>query len=168
MSKIYVDEILPKDNATVDGSKLSALPSSAMPTGSVIQVQSTSTNTTTVIGTANTWTAPTDLNVSITPKFATSKILIVANVDYDANAAGRMQWFTLYRDSTNLGEATNGFSANTSSGGRLQGEAGMNYLDSPNTTSSITYSVYTKCNSTSTYVNLYGSYSTITVMEIAG
>jgi len=161
MSKIYVDEILPKDNAKITAADLQ------LPAGSVIQVQSTSTNTPTTINATQTWTAATNFYVSITPKFATSKILIVANVDYDANAAGRMQWFTLYRDSTNLGNVNNGFSANTSSGSRLQGEAGMNYLDSPNTTSSITYSVYTKCNSTPTYVNLYGSYSTITVMEIA-
>lgn len=46
MSKIYVDEILPKDNATVDGSNLSipasaisSLNSSAMPSGVVIQVK---------------------------------------------------------------------------------------------------------------------------------
>lgn len=162
-SIIKVDQIQLADGSTPTAGDLGL-----NVTGAVLQVQSTSTNTTTVIGTANTWTAATDLNVSITPKFATSKILIVANVDYDANAAGRMQWFTLYRDSTNLGEASNGFSAHTSSGARLQSEAGMNYLDSPNTTSSITYSVYTKCNSTSTYVNLYGSVSTITVMEIAG
>lgn len=161
MSKIYVDEILPKDNAKITAADLQ------LPAGSVIQVQSTSTSTTTTIGTANTWTAATDLNVTITPKFATSKILVVANVDYDANAAGRMQWFTLYRGSTNLGQASNGMSVHISSAARLQGEAGMNYLDSPNTTSAVTYTVYTKCNSTSTYVNLYGSQSTITVMEIA-
>jgi len=47
VSKIYVDEILPKDNATVDGSKLSALPTSAMPSGSIVQVVNTTRTTAT-------------------------------------------------------------------------------------------------------------------------
>ena len=155
MSTLYVDNLQPNLGTGV------SIP------GHVVQVVSTSSNTTTTMGTANTWTAATDLSVSITPKFSNSKIMIIANVDFDANAANRLQWFTIYRDSTNIGNASNGFSANTAAGSRLQGVAGMNYLDSPNTTSPTTYSVYSKNNSTSTYINLYGSVSTITVMEIA-
>ena len=155
MSTLYVDNLQPNLGSGVHAS------------GHVVQVVSTSSNTSTAMGTANTWTAATDLSVSITPKFSNSKIMIIANVDFDANAANRLQWFTIFRDSTNLGDAVNGFSANVSAGSRLQGVAGMNYLDSPNTTSLTTYYVYSKNNGTSTYINLYGSKSTITVMEIA-
>jgi len=138
-----------------------------MPAGAVIQVVSATTGTTTTIGTTA-WVAATNLLVNITPKFATSKIMVTANVDFDANTANRIQWFSLFRGSTNLGSAGNGFNANVAASGRIQSTAGMSYLDSPNTTSSTTYQVYSKVNSNYAYINLYGSYSTITVMEIAG
>ena len=138
-----------------------------LPTGSVLQVVSASTGTTTTIGTTA-WVSATNLLVSITPKFANSKIMVTANVDFDANTANRIQWFSLFRGSTNLGDSGNGFSSNVADSGRMQSTIGMSYLDSPNTTSSTTYQVYSKVNSNYAYINLYGSHSTITVTEIAG
>jgi hypothetical protein len=142
------------------------LPLDKIPAGSVVQVVSFSENTTDTFSSSS--YNKSSLTTTISPKFKNSKILINASVAYDQNASGRNMFFTLYRDeTTNLGNATNGFGLAVNSAGRIQGSFSLSYLDSPSTTDSVEYSVYVSCSSASTYINLYGQYSTITLMEIA-
>ena len=71
--------------------------------GHVIQVQSVASSAQLTLSTTNTWVA-TGIQLNITPKFSNSKIYIVSNIDFDANAANRMLWTTIFRnDSVNLG-----------------------------------------------------------------
>ena len=138
-----------------------------LPAGHVVQVQSVASSAQLTLSSTNTWLA-TGIQVNITPKFSTSKILIIANIDFDANAANRIFFTSIFRnDSVNLGQANNGFNASTSAAGRMMSSVGINHLDSPATTSAVNYEVYARCNGQPTYVNLYGGVNGLTLMEIA-
>ena len=165
-------------------------------TGTVLQVVSSTLNTYTSIA-SSTYTA-TGLSVSITPKFSTSKILIIGHLNA-TNPAQQGFFGALFKNASVLSGAVgsssqsnaqlNGVSGGTTiaSGGSvaygsqpyLELPIMVHYLDSPATTSATTYAIYARTgsggtiyinyqNSTSTNVD-YGYYaSTITVMEIAG
>lgn len=147
--------------------------SASMPTGSILQVVQANTSTE-VTTTSNTFVT-SGLTASITPKFSTSKILVIANIgDAYAATAARNSVYTLYRNSTNISPAgtglLTGFATVRSDAGALQTPAGMSFLDSPATTSSTTYAVY-MANFSSGFVTgaqLNGAVSTMTLMEIAG
>ena len=154
------------------------LPSAQLPTGSVLQVVSsvyitqTSTNNTS-------WTT-TGHSVSITPKFSNSKILILVSA-YIGVSQTNGAFVTVYRNNTtNLATGTaitalaahdvNGFAAQSAS------NVGINFLDSPATTSATTYTVYFQaanasyaayyCYTLSSGLNTTNA--SLTVMEIAG
>ena len=141
--------------------------------GSVIQTVQTNYSTE-VTTTGTTWVT-SGLTASITPKFSTSKILVIANIGCfwlaDASKNGVL---TIYRGSTNLSPAgtalLNGFGALRSDGGSVQSNETMVYLDSPATTSSTTYTVYFAnfYNGFTVGVQHNGAVSTMTLMEIAG
>ena len=171
MSKIYVDEILPKDNATVDGSKLSGLISSALPTGSVLQVvQSYNDTNRDQIG-ATSWTA-TSFSASITPSSTSSKILATIDFGINDNTTSDVICVTsIFRGSTNLGNSTYGLAKHRSTTSRIEGKYTITYLDSPSTTSSTTYTLYLKNISGGGTMEVPGTIgvpTVVTLMEIAG
>jgi hypothetical protein len=141
---------------------------SSAQTGSVIQVVSAvfgnnfSTTSTSFVA------APT--TASITPKFSTSKILVRVSggTTYVQASSGQIA-VTIYRNSTNLGDSSRGFMETYTAGsGAMEATVCMEYLDSPATTSSTTYTVYAKSLQGTVYSNIDGTYQTITLMEIAG
>ena len=92
----------------------------------------------------------TGISLDITPKNANSQIFITTtNAAYnDANTAHT--YFTIYRDSTNLGSSSNGLSlmsAGSSSASARWNPFTITYLDHPNTTSQVTYALYWKIGS---------------------
>lgn len=137
--------------------------------GHVIQAVTSSSITATAIATTS-WTqvGGSALTVTITPKLASSKILILANVGlYSPN--GGNGYLGIYRGGGAVQIAEYGY---------YQYQAGeFNYgavsiLDSPNTTSPTLYSVYARGGSTASftvnYVDGGGQVrSTITALEIA-
>jgi hypothetical protein len=146
-----------------------------LPAGSVIQVVQGTTNTFTAI-TSTSYT-DTTLSATITPKFATSKILaIVTQSAYTGINANTMMTASvqLVRGSTsvyNINYAVGG-RAGTSVDGYvlLGGLASFSYTDSPATTSATTYKIQGKTSTSSNYATLYcqdGFYSTIQLLEIA-
>lgn len=166
------------------------LPKAQLPAGSILQViQTVKTDTFGSNSQYPTWADVTGLSVAITPTSASNKILVVANfVGGTSNGFG---YFRLARDSTGIfiGDAASNRprvgsgladQANTNAYYGL-GAYSLQYLDSPATTSSITYklqiSSYNSAGST-TYVNRTGQdrdtttydargASSITVMEVA-
>ena len=92
-------------------------------------------------------------------KSSSNKIFITTSVP----VYGRGH-FTIYRDSTNLGN-TNGFAINDDD---MPNQIEMSVLDSPSTTSAITYQVYFKKNNTETQIITSSLKATITCFEIAG
>jgi len=148
------------------------LPFARLPTGSVLQVvQGVLTG---IFSTSSTSYVTSGLTASITPKFSTSKVLIMCNMGqcYMSNSLVSFN-ATLYRGSTNLSPnatVTKGFAElNAVSSGALVANQTMIYLDSPATTSNTTYSAYIAAGAAGTVtINQDGGTSTITLMEIAG
>jgi len=150
----------------------------SLPAGSVIQVVS-ATASNSNISTTSTSFVSTGVNISITPTSATSKILVVFNTCTHLNTAensGNPQegYYTIYRGATNLGNASAGLVYL-----RLYGNGAVNnyseyptslqVVDSPNTTSSVTYTTYFRSVSSSERVGYsYDTFvQTIYAMEIA-
>jgi hypothetical protein len=105
------------------------------------------------------------LSVTITPSSASNKIVIFVN-HYSFNDTST-SFYTIYRDATNLGN-TDGFAIWNSRGGNQTGISSYNYLDSPATTSPITYQVYMKTSAGTGYMCEASIKSQIICFEIAG
>ena len=130
----------------------------------------------------------TGLSVSITPSSASSKILVMANIACsrdDAGTVSRSNVVTIFRGATNLSAPTTAVTAPIADGFGVQTDLrsnyampviAINYLDSPATTSPVTYQAYVYTNSASgafrvnqNKVNTgWRGVSTITAMEVAG
>ena len=182
MSTMYVDTITEKTLG--NGVQIADLVPAA---GSVIQVQSSvlssKVSTTSLYSTAY---VDTGLSVSITPKFSTSKILITSSLMCGSSAS--FNFFKLLRGTTELGLGDAAGSRERCTfcfypdGGGINNTSvsnGHTFLDSPATTSAITYK-WTWAVSSGSYQavlncvvrdtdNTYEprGASTITVMEIA-
>jgi len=145
---------------TLSVQKIQGLASSATPTvvevssghvlhapGHVIQtINGTSTAEATT--TSNSY-QDTPLFASITPKFSTSKILINTTFMSGNPTSNYNIYYALFRDSTNLAaDAAGGMHINIGITGNsnqatyhMGGRCAITHLDSPNSTSSITYRV---------------------------
>ena len=140
--------------------------SAAMPTGSVIQVQTTTININ--YYTASSTYQATTLTVNITPKFSTSKFIINAETSINLGAgSGPFQAITICRNGTNIGQAI-GMSQTNFPGYWLP--CSITCTDTPGTTSTLTYAVYIKStnNASNVYIGGDSGTSTIFVMEIQG
>lgn len=135
--------------------------------GTILQVVNSSSTTTTAVNTTSyVQVGGSALTVNITPKFNNSKILIMLNLGYYSPAASQ-GYVSIYRNSTNIVES--GYFAYQA--GEFNYGA-ITYMDSPSTTSQITYSVYARGGNTNTwtvnYVDGGGQVrSTITAFEVA-
>jgi|DEB0MinimDraft_6_1074348.scaffolds.fasta_scaffold205266_1 hypothetical protein len=122
---------------------VTALPSGVG--GKVLQVKSAYI-TTGVTGNHTTFQA-TGLSVSITPSSTSSKIFatVQGGAFYNTTIAGVTMRCTIYRDSTNLGDSDYGLARYSSLGGSWTiTPHSFSVLDSPSSTSSLTYEVYYK------------------------
>ena len=135
----------------------------------VVQVVNSTSSADTQV-TANTYT-DIGLSASITPSSTNNKILIMTHVTSMAKFGGDTSLAgQLLRDSTSIivFEGLAGDSGGT--GSNATGGTGTTFLDSPATTSSVTYKVQIKNNSAAGTVRVHqsgASTSTITLMEIA-
>jgi hypothetical protein len=158
-------QILVADSSTATGLKW-ATPAGG---GKVLQVVYGSTGT--AAASSSSTQAATNLTASITPSSATSKVLVlVAQTGLAKNSAntGSAINLYLYRGATQLDMFQNS-AAHTNSAVRNDvGGVSCNYLDTPATTSSTTYSTkFSSTNGTSeVYVQNGGGISTIVLMEI--
>ncbi len=169
---------LPAVSGTIltTGSSGQSIPKAALPTGSVLQVVST-TKTDTFSMTGGTFVDITGLSATITPTSATSKIFIIVNLAVSSSGGAGLNTFNLVRNSTNISQpATTPSFAGTFCAYLDLGDnilpLAINFLDSPATTSATTYKLQMKSNTGTQYVNRRSSTdtaftSTITVMEIA-
>ena len=139
-----------------------------LPTGSVLQVVTGTYGTQTTIATS-TMTA-TGLTASITPKFSTSKILVLVDIQgVNASASANGSNFSIYKNGLLLQQIA-AFAGYGSSSGNDIGSVSANYLDSPATTSSTTYSIWfnRSAGAGTMSINNGTCNSAITLMEIAG
>jgi len=136
-------------------------------TGSVLQVvQNIST---TFESTTSTSYVKSNLTATITPTSTDSKILLVCTFEGQVNAANLSGYYTVYRDSTNLG-SPGYFIRQESATTNLFLAQALSYLDSPSTTSATEYSLQYKSqnNTLSTKLATGSCPGVMTLMEIAG
>jgi len=137
--------------------------------GHVVQVVHSSINTSE--STSSSTFVDTALHVNITPTSSSNKILVRAAVGLYNNTNASATAATIIRGSTNLFHSTWGFGyIYTASAGGHVNTIPIETLDSPSTTSQITYRVQisrTSVNVGTAYISVNGSISTITAMEIA-
>ena len=173
-SQLRVDKILPVDGAPTSGG------------GGIVQVKST-TKTDTFDTTSTSFTDITGLSVSITPKFSTSKILVTYHVNANMEDSTYVGALRLMRDSTPIfvGDASGSRTQASSYVKNLSGSStethdySGQHLDSPSTTSSVTYKMQGVTLDAGRQLNVNKSYSdsnaasqartasSITVMEIS-
>jgi hypothetical protein len=182
---------LPDNTGTVitTASSGQVIPSGALPAGSILQVVSVNDSTQYTFNSGssnqNTYYNISGLVASITPKFSTSKILILADITAGQANNSYNAFFRTTRNGSVIGVGSYGSYSGTSTtafrssdGGEI-GTASINYLDSPATTSSVTYQIQI-CNaggsSYPSYVNRpangntgweQSGASTITLLEVA-
>ncbi len=137
---------------------------SALVTGKVLQVvQGTKTDST--LSTSASYVA-TGLNVNITPSATSSKVLIMVSSYIDSNASTVQVYTTIYRDSTDLDSSgTGGLTSAYNGGGRLRSATNMSILDSPNTTSQITYEMYMR-NASGANIQINSESGTVTIIAM--
>jgi hypothetical protein len=157
----FPDSTIQNTSAIVSGK----VPFSVLPAGSVLQVVNAQFDNPSQFTTTSTSAVSTTLTLSITPKFATSKILVMANTQFINQATGVNGGIAIYRN----GSTSLGFNS------YVYGSASVNWVpatnisyDSPATTSATTYTVYVRSGGGT--ISIFwgsGSSSTITAMEIA-
>jgi hypothetical protein len=160
--------------SAINLSNSTALPSVALPTGSIVQVVSTNFSPST-ISTTSTSLVATGLIASITPQFSSSRILFNlsgGHTDYSGSSSPQM-FGSLYRQIASGGYSTlNYFEWMLFGGGGIYGwPHAWQYYDSPNTTSTVYYQPYFCTNSSNTAYFNYASGANsgqinITLMEI--
>ena len=142
-------------------------------TGGILQIQSVNKTDEFFLSGTGTPTDVTGLSVSITPSSTSSTILVFGHCQMSATSAGGDSFVRLMRDSTAIGSGAGGYF------GQVAGQDyyGVHsktifFLDSPATTSSVTYKMQVW--GQSVYVNsrgLDGGFDTssqIVLMEVAG
>tara|TARA_R100000664_G_scaffold33221_1_gene49812 strand:+ start:573 stop:1055 length:483 start_codon:yes stop_codon:yes gene_type:complete len=143
----------------------------ALPTGlggkvlQVVQDTSVAQQSTT----STSYVAVSGLTVNITPSAASSKVLVlVSGTLYKPSGAYGL--VTVYRDSTDISDSSGtyrGFATQYSSSSNAMSPTSISFLDTPNTTSQITYQLYFRASGgTSYWGEPSGTQSNIQAIEI--
>lgn len=163
---VVVDGVTIKDGA-IAGSFISGLS-----TGKVLQVVG-ATSSTEQSTTSTSYIDITNLTVSITPSATTSKVLILYTDTTMTNRSNDVSsgnvFIQLLRDSTSVAIKEGGFydaAGGNGSKSLYNGEA-LIHLDSPSSTSAITYKIQIKASSSTTVKSQYNNdTASIIAMEI--
>ena len=153
-SELRVDKIVPTDGVPTGGG------------GGIIQVKQSLYNTY-ITKNNSSFEAISGFTVAMTPKFNTSKILITLNLLLEVRSASIVA-IELTRGGSSIFTNEGGLRANESANG---GYITFSYLDSPASTSALTYGVQTRSsNGDYTFNNYIGggpANSFMTLMEVS-
>ena len=108
----------------------------------------------------------TNIDASITPSATSSKVLIIANTTGRTTNGSANGNYTVKRGSTDLDSTGNGFARVRDGDGGIFVNAPIVHLDSPNTTSSTTYTMFMKASAGSVFSCVSDSPASIILMEI--
>ena len=136
--------------------------------GKILQVV-TATDSSLRVSTSTSFvTGSNTLAVNITPSATSSKIFVIVNTTAYNNVSGKSMYLTIYRDSSDLGNGSSGLINSYDESGRTIGKpTSMSILDSPLSTSQLTYQVYARTDSGGeTYFNYSNNKASITAFEI--
>jgi hypothetical protein len=159
---------LPAVSGTIitTGTTGQVIDSGALPAGTVLQVvNATSTSDQ---STTSTSYSSTGLSASITPKFSTSKILVMLSAcgGKNGSSGGSVQ---IWRGGSSICLVGDNLGFDSTSNNTNQPMIVQNYLDSPATTSSTTYTIYFRSNSSGQTFKfgVSSAVQSLTLMEIA-
>ena len=127
--------------------------------GKVLQVVSALDSTKRTI--ASTTATDTDIEISITPSSTSSKILLIyhSDVRHDSSGGHYLRW---YKDGSAIGDT---YTFQISNSGNVV-PYNMTYLDSPATTSEVTYTLYAHSESGGFYYFGFTGYNTLLAIEV--
>ena len=136
-------------------------------TGSILQVVN-ATDATQTTNSTSTY-ADTDLTATITPTSTSSTVLVLITQAWRKDTSDTSIMLKLLRGTTDLG-SFNKRAGNTGTGVTETGVVAYNVIDSPATTSAVTYKTQfaSQNNAASVIINFDTDRSSITLMEIAG
>ena len=169
MSELRTNKIYPRDG----------LPIGASGGGIVQVVQEIFTTVSTVTSTSF---ADVGLSASITPTSSSNKILVIGDISSSGSDANYTM-FQLVRDSTNIYRGTSSKThigskvwyprSNSNTDGNSIGNTNLFFLDSPATTSAVTYNIQMRVTANSSVINGRiaddtSVASSITLMEVSG
>ena len=158
---------------------------SGLTTGKVLQVVQTY-KTDTSSTTSTSFTDVSGLSANITPASTSNKILVLVTIAGAGQASVSQAWFRLNRNGSVVGvgdaagnrKQISGSSIYNTDNNVSEGSTAFNYLDSPSTTSLLTYKIQFSADGGTIYVNRSFAdadlivrgrgTSSITLMEIAG
>jgi len=137
--------------------------------GKILQVKET-TKSNTFETNSSTYVDIPNLSVSITPASTSNKILFISSVNFGANQTGQHNFYQVLRDSTTISATAQSIRSSDTS--VIQSYSSI-ILDSPSSTSALTYKIQVRPENTNSAVGvnrnigntLYG-FSTILCMEV--
>ena len=139
--------------------------------GKVLQVVTATDNTQRSTTSTSFVTGSNTLSVDITPSATSSKIFVTTQFTVGTAVDDQHATYTIYRDTTDLGDGSgNGMQrcAAYNVGWDVYFPCAMSILDSPSSTSELTYQVYMKSSTSSGYINYGAGKVSITAYEISG
>ena len=154
-SELRVDKIVPIDGVPADGG------------GGIIQIVQNTHNTES--STSSSSYVASGLTLNITPKFSTSKVLVCFNLPLQSGGHNLRAAVGLHRGGSQIYLAQREALFNNSSSNNSETVSGM-FLDSPATTSAVTYDVRVRVSSGSGtfYWAVSSCVCTLTAMEVSG
>lgn len=155
----------------VDGTSGLTFPDTSVQASAGKVLQVVQANTTTNVSTTSTSYSDTTLTATITPKFSTSKILVMVSqggVFRSSSSSSLSVMIKTLRNSTSIVDYT--YEMYSSSSFQFKySSLSFNYLDSPSTTSATTYKTQVASSTSGQTVSVQqdSDLSTIVLMEIA-
>ena len=170
MATLFVDKIDPQSGTTLtigtSGDTVNLGAGVTAGFGKVLQVVTATDSTQRTTTSTSFVTASNTLTVDITPSATTSKVLILASSMIYASAQYRWLETTIFRGGSNIlsSNGASGIYGGADNGGSIS----INYLDSPSSTSSLTYDVRLRISNSDTtaYINYASSTGSIIALEI--
>ena len=141
--------------------------------GKVLQVVTVDKSDTYSLGTTGTWTDITGLSVAITPSSTSNKILVNFNLTA-GYSTGTINVFRITRNGTpisigdadgNRRQASTGYYPGVAGTDATHNNISYSYLDSPSTTSSVTYKIQVNIENATFYLNRSGRDSNSTTQD---
>ena len=164
-----------QDNPTVTlhATGDSSSTNTTFPKGHVLQTISVNFETETSVTDNSYVIINSNFKVDITPSSTSNKILVMYTIPAFSDRINATYSTTIFRSisggtsNTNIGSATHGFGVTVSNAGSVASGQSAVFLDSPNTTSAVTYQPVHKETSTGVgYACINSSKATLTCMEI--
>tara|TARA_B100001778_G_scaffold326287_1_gene322776 strand:- start:26 stop:502 length:477 start_codon:yes stop_codon:yes gene_type:complete len=158
MSELRTNRIVPRDGMT----------SGSTQGGGVIQVRYGFTTAQTVNNTST--YADTGLSATITPTRSDSKIIVMASLNCVQKNNNTYTKVRVVRDSTEIAKIDEGAGYTNDSSDNIIGSISCHLLDSPATTSAVTYKLQfaSVSNISTTLVQVNNALSSMILMEVTG